>query len=367
MPDSYPEIDRNRLFSLFRDMVDIYSPSGKEEQLADFLTETLKNDINIERQKVDEDRYNILISNGNPDIDTLFLGHIDTVPAYDIEQYNFSERDGLCYGLGTADMKGGCAAMIEAFITTIRAGRLPPNVLLALVVGEEETGDGTEALLKSRTFKTALVAEPTNLKPCCDHYGYVEMIVRTFGQRRHAAISGRETNAIHALLRLLIQLEDLIETNEPETVLNIRDLHSSESGFAVPDRCAVGIDLHLPPGTDVKEYTAQLRGFIEEKLALSMASHYEIQFPTTASGFLIDAANPFCQQIKAVYSALDIPWKPESFRSHSDANLLYNAGCAPVILGPGQLSKAHTRDESIDFEEITRAAEIYSLLLSELN
>lgn len=357
--------DRSRLHDLFRDMVDLYTPSGKEEELTDLLEERLTlAGLSVARQAVDESRCNLLVSSGRGTPTLLFLGHIDTVPAFDIEHYGFSQRDGLCYGLGTADMKSGCAAMIEAFISAKEQGTLPDSVLLALVVGEEEAGDGTQALLASRSFETALVAEPTNLQPCLEHYGYVELLVRAFGYRRHAALSGRETNAIHAMLRFLIQLEDRIENEEPDTVLNIRDLHSSESGFAVPDRCAAAVDLHLPPSTATCDYAAKLRVFVENMLGESRASNYEIEFPMLADGFKTGAEEPLPQELKRVFQTLEMEWNPIAFRSHSDANLLRDAGCQPIILGPGQLSKAHTRDESVDFDQVADAAEIYYRLLS---
>lgn len=357
-------INRSRLLSLFRDMVDLYSPSGKEEELTDLIEDHLKNTgLSVERQPVDETRANLLISAGAGTPNMLFLGHIDTVPAYDIEHYGFREKDGLIHGLGTADMKSGCAAMIEAFMSAAELGTLPENVLLALVVGEEETGDGTQALLASHSFETALVAEPTNLQPCLEHYGYVELLVRAFGYRRHAAMSDRDTNAIHAMLRFLIQLEDRIENEEPQTVLNIRDLHSSESGFAVPDRCAAAIDLHIPPGTRAQDYATKLQSFIEQSLGKSRASKYEIDFPTLADGFTAAAESSLPQELMKIFQILEKPWEPIAFRSHSDANLLRDAGCQPIILGPGLLAKAHTKDESVEFDQVCAAAEIYARLL----
>ena len=35
-----------------------------------------------------------------------------------------------------------------------------------------------------------------------------------------------------------------------------------------------------------------------------------------------------------------MPWEPQAFRSHSDANLLWEAGMKPVLLGPGEPVKA---------------------------
>lgn len=359
-------INDGRLHALFQNMVDLYSPSGKEEELTAFLLHALSaTGLHVEQQPVDETRSNLLISAGTGKPDRLFLGHIDTVPAYDIGHCGFTELDGVCRGLGTADMKGGCAAMVEAFITAADQGKLPGSVLLALVVGEEESGDGTQALLRSHTFTSALVAEPTDLMPCLAHYGYVELLLRAFGSRRHAAMSNRETNAIHAMLRLLIALEDRIEMEEPETVLNMRDLHSSEAGFAVPDRCAAAIDLHIPPGVSARDYADRLAAFIDAGLRGSRATRHETDFPTLADGFRVDADDPLLRQLIPVFKTLEFEWAPAAFRSHSDANLLRDAGCRPIILGPGQLAKAHTRDESVEFRQVADAAEIYARLLLE--
>lgn len=360
-------INTKRLHALFQKTVDFYSPSGKEEELTDFLENVLDaSGLSVERQMVDESRSNLLISSGAGTQGTLFLGHIDTVPAYDIEQYGFSEHDGLCWGLGTADMKSGCAAMIEAFMSALEQGGLSDDVLLALVVGEEETGDGTQALLESRSFHTALVAEPTNLQPCMTHYGYVELLIRTFGNRRHAAMSNRDTNAIHAMLRFLIQLEDRIESQGVETVLNIRDLHSSESGFAVPDRCAAAVDLHIPPGVSSQAFAEELRLFIDDHLTGSHASRYELEFPTLADGFDVPGKSPLSQLLKRVFKGFGKEWRPMAFKSHSDANLLRDTGCYPIVLGPGELARAHTKDECVEFAQVCGAAEIYTRLLREI-
>lgn len=360
-------INAKRLHALFRNMVDIYSPSGKEEELTDFLENVLMaSGLSVERQEVDESRANLLVSSGTGTPNMLYLGHIDTVPAFDIEQYEFSEHDGLCRGLGTADMKGGCAALIEACLSAVEQGGMPDNMLLALVVGEEENGDGTQALLESHTFETALVAEPTNLEPGLAHYGYVELLIRAFGYRRHAAMSDRETNAIYAMLRFLIQFEDWIESHELEAVMNIRDLRSSKSGFAVPDRCDVAVDLHFPPGVSSGVFSEEMRAFIEEQLSVSHASSYELEFPTLADGFEVSVDAAFPQILKRVFQLMKKEWNPIAFKSHSDANLLRDTGCLTIILGPGQLETAHSKDECVAFDQVCGAAEIYTRLLRKI-
>lgn len=357
-------INDERLRSLLCDMVDIYSPSGKEGQITGYLAGYLRErGLPVALTAVTEGRHNVQVLAPESVPDVAFVGHIDTVPAFDIEHYESEERDGQVYGLGTADMKAGCAALVEAFLALHEADVRPKRSGLFLVVGEEEVGDGTTALLEERSFAHALVAEPTNLRPCPAHYGYVEMLVRSFGTRRHASMSGREYNAIFAMLRMLLKLGGVLEADHPETVLNIRDLHSGESGFAVPDRCEAWVDLHIPPGASPDRFAGELAELARVSLSGSVATGYEIEFPTLIPGYRLTDQNPLIESLRSVFASLTLEWAPDSFRSHSDANLMHAQGCSPVVLGPGQLAKAHTRDESVDLDQVSRAARIYRDLL----
>ncbi len=367
MPRYDPSIQSGRLFELLREMLDIYSPSGKEEELSVFLWEYLAgHGLAVKKQAVDENRFNLLISTGRKRPRTLFLGHMDTVPAFDIEQYGCEIRNGICHGLGAADMKSGCAALVEAFLSAAQADCLPDSVLLALVVGEEDAGDGTRVLLEEFSFDDALVAEPTDLCPCLDHYGYVEMNLRVFGDRRHAAMSGRDTHAIRSMLRFLLRLEEHIEQREPDTVINIRDLYSSESGFAAPDRCAASIDFHVPPGVHAADYAAALDLFADREMVRGGVVRYELEFPTLADGYCMEANDGLSRGLQSVHAERNRPWNPVAFKSHSDANQLWETGCRPLMFGPGSLAKAHTRDESVAVDQVQEAARIYVGLLAEL-
>lgn len=361
-------IQDSRLKDLFRDMVDIYSPSGKEEEVVAFLADWLgRAGFPVTLREVTEGRHNIEVLWPDAQPDVAFFGHIDTVAAFDIERYEFDEREGLIYGLGTADMKGGCAALIEAFLSYVESGNDPQRAGLFLVVGEEETGDGTAALLDDWRYPWAIVAEPTNLVPCLTHYSYVEMLVRAFGTRRHAAQAGQEYNAIFSMLRMLLRLAEWTEEKYPEAILNIRDLHSSESGFAVPDRCAAWVDLHLPPRAPLPDLSEGLEKLVQDSLTGSAVTHYEMGFPTLAKGYELPDEGLLPELLAAAYRDLDMAFIPGKFHSHSDANLLWNVGCKPVILGPGQLARAHTRDESISFEQVARAARLYLAILRTLH
>ncbi|MBI9015705.1 MAG: M20/M25/M40 family metallo-hydrolase [Phycisphaerae bacterium] len=360
-------IKKSRLKSLFRNMVDIYSPSGKEEDITEFLASYLhEKGLPVTLREVSDGRRNVEVVFSDKAPSVAFIGHIDTVPAFDIDDYEFAEQDGRVYGLGTADMKGGCAAMIEAFVSQVQTGRIPHDAGLFLVVGEEETGDGTAALIKSRSFPWAIVAEPTDLAVCLGHYGYSEMLVQSHGTRRHASLGSQQYNAVFSMLQMLLKLAEFITSDYSQVVMNIRDIHSSSAGFAVPGSCESFVDFHLPPEIQVRKITKKIKALVEEAFSDSLLTNYSIEFPTMANSYQLEDKGLLPEILQKIYGQLGYQWHPTAFRSHSDANLLWQANCSPIILGPGQLEAAHTRDESIDFEQVVQAAQLYREILESL-
>ncbi len=359
-----PTTDPRRLKHLLRDLLDIYSPSGKEEEIVEFLASYLhEHGLPVTLREVGEGRRNLEVVFSDRPVQTAFIGHVDTVPAFDIEQYAFREDGDTVHGLGASDMKSGCAAMIEAFVSAAAQDRVPDDVGLFLVVGEEETGDGTAALLEARRFPWAFVAEPTDLQPCLAHYGYLELLISAYGTRRHAAAAGPRYNAILGMLRTLLRLAETIETQHPDTTLNIRDIHSAAAGFAVPGSCEACVDLHIPPDMAPELLADRVQALVHESLTTDQVTRFTTEFPTQAAGYQLSENDPPARRAAAAFARLGRPWQPGSFRSHSDANLLCDAGCKSLILGPGQLAMAHTRDERVSFQQVADAARIYRELL----
>ncbi|MBU0728503.1 MAG: M20/M25/M40 family metallo-hydrolase [Proteobacteria bacterium] len=353
-------IQPQRLGKLLQRLVDIYSPSGKEGDVLDFLKGYLKRrNIPVIIQAVDEDRYNIILAPAEKDIQLAFIGHIDTVAAPDLDNYSYSVQGDRVQGLGVADMKGGCAAMLEAFLTFQEAGNSEAPIALCLVVGEEESGDGAEKLMKSYHFPWAIIGEPTDMVPCLQSYGYVEIQLSARGTRQHASLAKRRHNAIEVMLQTLLRLTHQLESRHPQVNYNIRDLFSSHSGFAVPERCEAWLDLHVPPGMDIGAILIDM-----EEIALSKKDslhNIEMGFRsvTIAAGYQIPEKAAVVDTIKNVFKSHNLPWSSDAFRSHSDANQIWASGVKPIILGPGQLAQAHSHDESASFQQICLAAEIY--------
>lgn len=360
-------IDPERLKRTLLDLLDIYSPSGKEEDIQLYLEERLtRAGFTVERQEVEEDRYNLRLSMGEGEPQLYLVGHVDTVPAWDLEEVGAREEGGVIHGLGSSDMKGGCAAMVEAWLALSRALQGPerPPVGLLLVVGEEENGDGSAKFLEKCRAPWAVIGEPTGLAACFAHYGYMEAGFVTHGLKSHSSLPELGHNAVESMLRVLLHLgkNSLFDREQTEIVYSIREMRSSQKGFVVPDRCEAWIDLHLPPDRDPKAVEQTIREIASSAGRYIPDLDLSVSFEFASAGYNLGLDNPLARVLEQSYPLLGLPLKFDAFRSHSDGNLFFEAGCKPLILGPGALEISHTPEEQVDFGEVLAAARIYASL-----
>ncbi len=359
-------IDPQRLRQTLMEMIDIYSPSGKEEDIQLYLEERLApSGIIVHRQEVEEERYNLVTTMGPGDPALFLVGHVDTVAAWDIDEYAAIEEWGVVRGLGSADMKGGCAAMVEAWLAlaTLPEERRPSLGLL-LAVGEEENGDGSARFLQEYRPERVVIGEPTSMLPAFNHYGYMEISLMTRGRRIHSSLPELGHNAIESMLRVLLQLErsPLFEPATSKLVYSIRELSSSRAGFVVPDRCEAMIDLHLSPDTVPASIRRELEAILTRAQKEIKGLELEFDFAFESGGYQLPPDEQLTAIIEEVYPRLNLPLELVPFRSHSDGNLFYEAVCKPFILGPGSLETAHTADEQTSLAEVEAAARIYAAI-----
>ena len=120
-------------------------------------------------------------------------------------------KDGRLFGRGSADMKGGVAAMIAA-VEAVQRAEIPlrGSVTLAVVADEEEGGTGTHALVRAGLRGTwAIVPEPTELQPVIAHKGSANIRVQLRGTAAHASTPEQGINAIDRAGLLIASLGEV--------------------------------------------------------------------------------------------------------------------------------------------------------------
>jgi acetylornithine deacetylase len=369
-------IDPDRLEQLLTEAVEQYSPSYAEEPAMEVFAARLNEcGIRYIRQPLPESgalgadhRANLIIELGPQPSALMWVGHVDTVPLIDEEEQRIHREGDILHGLGTADMKSGCAAIVEAVIALVQAGvAWRHGLTVALVVGEEEYGDGSEALLEWRTAPLTVIGEPTGLEPCVDHYGYYECLLRVRGSRAHAALPEMGASAIHGMLAWMqLILESGSEAYFAQGLtINLRQIQGGAGLFMVAEQCEAAIDIHAPPGVDRRAIDQLVEAAREQAQATHPRCELTYENLYWADGYANAPEDPLLGPLHRAFEAEGIAWAPAAFRSHSDGSLFHQKGSLAVICGPGRLEVAHTRHEHVSLRETRQAARLYAAMIYE--
>jgi len=364
-------IDPDRLLKLLWDAVAEYSPTYNEGPALDvFIAALTEANLAFERDVVgdpEDERFNLWIQLGPDPVELVWVGHVDTVVRQDRGEIG-PERDGdQLYGLGSADMKSGCAAAVEGLIALKEAGvALQRGVAVALVVGEEEYGDGAEALLpRLKDRPLVVIGEPTGLRLCNEHFGYLEMRWTTGGTQVHAALPQTGDNAIHAMLSWLQRAIEITASPDNDHVrVNPRQILGGSPMFIVPAECEATVDFHVRPGGGLEPPQA----LTEAAAAVAAEAHPGCTFRHEdlfwAPGFRLEADDARIAQLRNAFELAGVELRDDAFPSHSDGSLLFHAGCPTVICGPGRLEVAHTHDEHVSIQQTVDAARLYAAMFA---
>lgn len=173
----------------------------------------------VDVQPVPESRhkFNLLASIGEGSGGLLLAGHTDTVP-YDEgrwtrDPFTLTEHDNKLYGLGTADMKGFFAFILDA-VRDIDASKLTKPLYILATADEETTMAGARYFAASTAIRPdfAIIGEPTSLQPVRAHKGHMANAIRIVGQSGHSSDPARGVNAIDLMHESIGRLMELRKT-----------------------------------------------------------------------------------------------------------------------------------------------------------
>lgn len=311
----------------------------------------------------------------------LLCGHTDTVPlnADDPGAGLSGElRDGWIHGRGAVDMKGAVAAMAAALVD-LAAGRLEAGaVTLAAVVDEEMEGLGIEHLIAGGVQADgAVVGEPTGNRPCLGHKGLAWLEVELVGRSAHGGTPGAGINAIVAAARFVGQVERELAPRlaarahpllGPPTI-NFGTVRGGDQPSTVAARCTLTLDRRSVPGADHESMIPELEELLAAVADSMPGLTARVRRAEAGGGierrpFATDAASPLARAAAAACRAVTGA-EPEfgAFPAWTDGGRLADAAGIPtLILGPGDLSLAHSPREAVPLAEVTGAARIYTEL-----
>jgi succinyl-diaminopimelate desuccinylase len=153
----------------------------------------------------------------------VFAGHTDVVPPGDEANWTHAPfggevEQGLLYGRGAVDMKGGIACAVAATLDHLAAAGKPKGSISFLITGDEESVavNGTVKLLKwaaerGEVFDHCLLGEPSNVAAVGDtikvgRRGSLNATLVVTGKQGHVAYPERADNPVRGLVTLMSAL-----------------------------------------------------------------------------------------------------------------------------------------------------------------
>jgi putative selenium metabolism hydrolase len=323
----------------------------------------------------------------------LFDGHMDTVDVGDPARwsrppYEGIIEDGVLYGRGACDMKGGLAAMVYAAKALLDSGIELKGDLYVVGVVQEEPCEGfaAQVLIEEEGIRPdyVVLGEPSNLQLKLGHRGRVEIGVEVQGKAAHASSPELGINAVHNAARLIFGIELLAPRLAFDPFLGqgtiaVTQIESeAASRNAVPDCCTFYIDRRLTLGETERKALAEIQNIVNteevgarveitEYLATSYTG-YDCRTRASFPAWVMPEDNPLVQAtMRSVRETLG--YRPRLGRWGFSTDGTYTAGVAniPTVgFGPGEERYAHTQDEQIQLNDVVDAVRVYARLAVEL-
>jgi len=326
-----------------------------------------------EIQEVAPGKCNLLASYGSGPGGLVLAGHSDTVPfdgaLWASDPLELSERDGRWHGLGSCDMKGFFALVIEAVRELLDRPFRQPLLILA-TCDEESSMSGARALAAAGRplGRAALIGEPTGLKPVRLHKGVMMERIDIRGQSGHSSDPSLGRSALEAMHAAIGELLDLRSQwqreyrnplfNVPQPTLNLGCIHGGDNPNRICGQCSLEFDLRPLPGMDPQ----QLRAAILRKLQpLAEQRQVSIDFRP-----LFPSVPPFEEP-----AASELVRLAERLTGHAagavafgtEAPYLQQLGCETLILGPGDIACAHQPNEYLELSRIEPTLQLLRQLI----
>lgn len=370
-------IQQERLLETATMLVGTPSPTRSASEVAGRLAELLSaSGFSVERPEAGWPESPAVVArfeSGRPGRTLQFNGHLDTVHLAFVPP---RVEDGVLYGSGASDMKGGIAAAVEAMRVLKEHDLLPAGGLLLTAHDHHEVpwGDGRQVnALIDQGYVGDGVLLPEYLYENVPVIGrgqaMFQVRVSREGEPVHEVLGGIEQpSVIRAGARLVERFESLDKSLQQEThplagreSLFVGQVHSGEIFNQAPTLLTLEGTRRWLPGTQVADVRKEFLSILDS-VASETGTRIEADFQVSRDAYELDQEHPLYQAFQSAYSGLtgsELPVGAKPFVDDGNA-FVASGGVQAITHGPNALG-AHTVNEEVPVAELVRVAGVYAL------
>jgi LysW-gamma-L-lysine carboxypeptidase len=354
---------------LLTNLLGIYSPSGKEEVISDFLAEEMKKlGFRVRKDAIG----NVIgeIGEGEPTI--LLCGHMDTVTGH----IPLRVEKGKIYARGAVDAKGPLAAMVTAATRVAQEPAFQAKIVVASVVEEEATSRGVKHLIKDGiSADYAIFGEPSGVGNITIGYkGNLHLKITCKTETGHSSTPWLYENALEKAFELWQQIESSLPPLDTQkspfyaVTACLTKVSGGRANSVIPFESEIHIDLRVPPQFTSTQVFNDTKKVIEQYEAANPKVKVKVSIEDSNEAFEVDKRSPL---VKALSSSIrKVLKKPATLLRKTgtgDMNILGRALDMPIVTyGPGDSHLDHTKDEHIIISEYLDGTQVYKETLLKL-
>jgi len=373
----------SKVLELTKELIKKPSVTPLDEGCQDLIASRLKK-IGFEINHLDFGEVsNLWATYGEGEKTLTLLGHTDVVPSGPVEKWTNgpfepTERNGLLYGRGAADMKGSVAAFVVAAEEFCKKNPKPSGRLSIMLTSDEEgpARDGVKKVIKQLTdqgekIDWCLVGEPTAEKKLGDvvkigRRGSINGVIKIQGIQGHAAYPHNAENPIHTSSKALNEIVALYWPDEtgkfPDSILQVSNINSGTGAHnVIPGELSLKLNVRYSPSISSQTVINAVEGILQ-KYKLNFNSEWE----DSGSPFLTTSTTLINSVIESISNVTGINEVDQSTEGGtSDGRFIAPTGSEVVEVGPLNAS-IHKIDEAVSIQELEMLPEIYLKVITKL-
>lgn len=358
------------------------NPPGKEAKIAESVVHMF-GDMGIESEihyLSGGDRANVVVILDSGKKGPIFVlnGHLDTVPIkdnWDHEPFKGEIVNGRLYGLGASDMKSGLAAIMVA-VNEIKneIEKLNGTLIVSFVSDEEKNNLGTTDFLnRYKNIDYALIAEPSDLSIVRSNRGTTRFKLTIYGVAGHSSNPVNGVNAIYKAVDVINALKDYGNKichdqnycTSPSIAVTMINGGTAEN--IIPDKCEIIVDRRMVYGESKEKVEGEILDILESFAKKDEQFKYSYCTTECMDSWRVKRDSKLMKYCEgAIKDCLLVKPNYMDFQGTTEAALFAKKGIDTVIFGPGDLKQAHSKNESVEIEQVMKSSRLFYILIKKV-